>query len=235
MSGYFRWHNACKDRSSINLPAYKKVFMKHISPIQNKLAAAPPPIKAAPLPQKSFSSIFASELQSFSIVPSKSSVSSSEKSTISQAGQTAAGVAMTSFSQLFPNLAVPPVGSANEQNMSATSAASGNKIVPGIVNLPISYTSSAAEMDKSPANKKTGSIDIASILNFHNAGTKATRQATQAGTIVSIGDNPNVIISSRSQSRSTEGERYRMETSTQGQKGGALASGVMVAFRIDIG
>jgi hypothetical protein len=26
-----------------------------------------------------------------------------------------------------------------------------------------------------------------------------------------------------------------METSTQGQKGGALASGVMVAFRIDIG
>jgi hypothetical protein len=142
---------------------------------------------------------------------------------------------MTSFSQLFPNLAVPPVGSANEQNMSATSAASGNKIVPGIVNLPISYMSAAAKMDKSPANKKTGSIDIASILNFHNAVTKATRQATQAGTIVSIGDNPNVIISSRSQSRSTEGERYRMETSTQGQKGGALASGVTVAFRIDIG
>lgn len=209
--------------------------MKFISSIQNKLAATPPPIKAAPPLQKSFSSIFASELQYLSIVPGKSSASSSAKNTISQTGQTTAGVAMTSFSQLFPTLAVPAVGSENEQNMSASAGAAANKIVPGIVNLPILDTSSAAKMDKSPADKKIGSIDIASIVNFHNAGTKAPRQATQAGTIVSIGDNPNVVVISRSQSLSTEGERYRMETSMQGQKGGALAGGVTVAFRIDIG
>ena len=208
--------------------------MKYISPIQNKLAAVPPPIKAAPPPQKSFSSIFASELQSFSSVPGKSSASPSAKSRISQAGQTTTGVAMTSFSQLFPNLAVPPVGSANEQNVSGTSAAAAKKIVPGIVNLPI-YMPSAAKMDKSLADKKTGSIDIASIVNFHNSETKATRQVTEAGTIVSIGHNPNVVVSSRSHLLSTGGERYRMETSTQGQKGGALAGGVTVAFRIDIG
>ena len=209
--------------------------MKYISPIQNKLAAAPPPIKAAPSPQKSFSSFFASELHSLSSVPSKSSAVSSAKNAISQSSQTTTGVAVTSFSQLFPNLAVPPVVSASEQNKSNASAAAANKIVPGIVNLPISDASSAAKMDKSPADKKTGSIDIASIVNFHNAGTNVTRQATQAGTIVSIGDNPNVVISSRSQFSLTEGERYRMESSTQGQKGGVLAGGITMAFRIDIG
>ena len=90
-------------------------------------------------------------------------------------------------------------------------------------------------MDRSLADKKAGSIDIASIVNFHNAGTKETRQGTQAGTIVSMGDNSNVVINSRSQSSSIEGERYRMESSTQGQKGGVLAGGLTVAFRIDIG
>ena len=206
--------------------------MTYISPIHNNFAAGPSPIKAVP---KSFSSIFALELHSLSSFPSKSSDVSAARNTISQSSQTSAGVARTSFPQLFPNLAVPSVGSASEQNKSACSAASANKIIPGIVNLPISDTSSAAKMDRSLADKKTGSIDIASIVNFHNAGTKETRQGTQAGTIVSIGDNSNVVINSRSQSSSIEGERYRMESSTQGQKGGVLAGGLTVAFRIDIG
>ncbi len=142
---------------------------------------------------------------------------------------------MASFSQLFPNLAVHPVGSANEQNKSAASAAAANKIVPGIVNLPMSNTSAVVKMDKVSGYKKTGSIDIASIVNFHNSGTKATKPAIQAGTIASIGDNPNVAISKRSQVPSNEWARYRMESSPQGQKGGVLAGGVMVAFRVAIG
>jgi hypothetical protein len=72
------------------------------------------------------------------------------------------------------------------------------------VNLPISNTSIVVKMDKGPVGKETGSIDIANIVNFHNAGTKTTKQATQAGTIVSIGDNPNVVVSSRLQSPSNE-------------------------------
>ena len=213
--------------------------MKFISLIQNTPAAALPPSKAAPSPQKSFSSIFATELHSLSSVPGKSSagISSAKnaKNPIKQPGQNTAGVAMASFSQLFPNLAVHPVGSANEQNKSAASAATANKIVPGIVNLPMSNTSAVVKMDKVSGYKKTGSIDIASIVNFHNSGTKATKPATQAGTIASIGDNPNVAISKRSQVPSNEWARYRMESSPQGQKGGVLAGGVMVAFRVAIG
>ena len=83
-------------------------------------------------------------------------------------------------------------------------------------------------------NKGTGSIDVASIVNFNEPGTKLVRAADEAGTIVIASGNPSVIISSRSRAPLNEGEHYLMESSEQGQKGGILAGGVMAAFRIPL-
>ena len=84
------------------------------------------------------------------------------------------------------------------------------------------------------ADKRTGSIDVASIINFNEPDTKSAEVPSQAGTIVSAGGNPSVIITSRSQAPSNEWDRYLMESSPQGQKGGILSGGVMAAFRIPL-
>ena len=87
-------------------------------------------------------------------------------------------------------------------------------------------------------NKRTGSIDVASIVNFNEPGTepvtKLVGAAADAGTIVIAGGNPSVVISNRSRAPLNGGERYIMESSEQGQKGGILAGGVMAAFRIPL-
>jgi hypothetical protein len=80
-------------------------------------------------------------------------------------------------------------------------------------------------------NKITGSMDIASIVNFSEPSTSA---ALKAETRISIGGNPSVVISSRSQAPSNEWERYRMESYPQGRKDGILAGGVIAALRIEI-
>lgn len=82
--------------------------------------------------------------------------------------------------------------------------------------------------------KMTGSIDIASIINFSKPETKSAGPVSQAGMIASTDGNPSVVISNRSQAPSDEWGRYRMESSTQGWKEGILAGGVMAALRIAI-
>lgn len=83
-------------------------------------------------------------------------------------------------------------------------------------------------------NKMTGSIDVASIVNFSEPETKSARPVSESGMLVSTGGNPSVVISNRSQAPANEWDRYRMESSTQGWKDGILAGGVMAAFRIAI-
>lgn len=83
-------------------------------------------------------------------------------------------------------------------------------------------------------NERTGSIDVASIVNLNEPGTKLAGAAAEDGIILSPGGNPSIVISSRSQAPSTEWESYLMESSPQGQRGGILAGGVMAAFRIPL-
>ena len=83
-------------------------------------------------------------------------------------------------------------------------------------------------------NKMTGSIDRASIVNFIEPSTKLASAVSKAETVISIGGNPSVVISRRSQAPSNEWERYRMESYTQGRKDGILSSGFIAAFRIEI-
>jgi hypothetical protein len=83
-------------------------------------------------------------------------------------------------------------------------------------------------------NERTGSIDVASIVNSNEPGTKLAGAAVEAGTILNAGGNPSIVITSRSQAPTNEWERYLMESSPQGQKGGILGGGVMAAFRIQL-
>ena len=118
---------------------------------------------------------------------------------------------------------------------SENTARSTSMITPGIVQLPIQAHPAVAAPDPSKVNKKSGSIDIASILNFRTAGTKA---APPSGAIV-IGDNPSVVVSGRSQTQPQAGEwdRYKMDSSSGSRKGNSsfLAGGVMVSFKVAIG
>ena len=82
--------------------------------------------------------------------------------------------------------------------------------------------------------KMTGTIDIASIVNIIEPGTKLESAVSKAKAIISIGSNPSVVIRSRSQAPSDEWERYRAESNPQGRKDGILAGGVIAAFRIEI-
>ena len=92
-----------------------------------------------------------------------------------------------------------------------------------------------ARTPKEQSPEKSGSIDIASILNFRTSGPKPVKQPTQDGIIASVGDNPSLVVSSRSQMPATQWERYHMNSSPQSGQGGILAGGVMVAFRVEIG
>ncbi|MGO9950754.1 MAG: hypothetical protein ACLPN1_00915 [Dissulfurispiraceae bacterium] len=81
-------------------------------------------------------------------------------------------------------------------------------------------------------NEMKSSIDIGNIVNFKEPGTKLSGASPPDGTIVSTGGNPSIVIISRSQAPSDDWERYRMESSPPGRKGGILAGGMMAAFRI---
>jgi len=141
--------------------------------------------------------------------------------------------AMPSFSQSLPDFPGPAVDSASEQNGNAHAAMAVNKIDPGIVCLPIPNTSPVVKLAEGQVDKMTGSIDVASIVNLSESGTKLARAVSQIGTIGSIGD-VGVVISSQSQAHSNEWDRYGRESSPQVQKGGIMARGVMAAFRIPI-
>jgi hypothetical protein len=107
-------------------------------------------------------------------------------------------------------------------------------MTPGIVQLPMTAPSAASKPDQGQGIKKTGSIDIASIVNFNKPGTATT---PKNGELKIFGENPSVVVSSRSRPPANEWERYKMESSSGGRKGGSssLSSGVMVSFRIAIG
>jgi len=117
------------------------------------------------------------------------------------------------------------------QNPSVKAA---NMTTPGIVQLPMRVPSAASKPDQGQGIKKTGSIDIASIVNFNKPGTTA---APKNGELKIFGENPGVVVGSRTQPPANEWERYKMESSSGGRKGGSssLASGVMVSLRIAIG
>lgn len=207
--------------------------MKFVSPIQSRLETGAPSVKPASSPQESFSAIFASELRTLSKVPVTSSSPARDiKAVTAQKAEPAA--AKSSFSQIFPHLSAPVIKSTADQNGSPSSEVSG-KIVPGIVNIPMPAASAVIRPDKTAAIKKSGAIDIASIVNFARPGSRMAAAAPTNGAIVSTGGNPSVVVSSRSKAPSTEWDRYRMESSPQNQKGGVLGGGVMVALRIEIG
>jgi hypothetical protein len=109
-----------------------------------------------------------------------------------------------------------------------------SKTDSGIVYLPMPNTSPVMQLTEGQVDNMTDSIDITSIVNFNKPTTKLGGAVSPAGTIVSTGGNPSVVISSRLQVPSNEWERYRMESSPQGQTGGILGGGVIVALRIAI-
>jgi hypothetical protein len=90
------------------------------------------------------------------------------------------------------------------------------------------------QLTEDQVDDMTNSINITSIVKSNEPATKLAGTVSPAGTIVSTGGNPSVVISSRLQVPSNEWERYRMESSPQGQKGGILGGGMIMAFRIAI-
>jgi len=142
--------------------------------------------------------------------------------------------AMPSFSQSLPDLPIAAVDGASEQNRNTHADMAASKTGPGIVYLPMPNTSPVMQLTEGQVDNTTDSIDITSIVNSNEPATKVAGAVSPAGAIVSTGGNPSVIISSRLQVPSNEWERYRMESSPQGQRGGILAGGVIVAFRIAI-
>jgi hypothetical protein len=107
--------------------------------------------------------------------------------------------------------------------------------IPGIVQLPVAVPSATSKPGLGQGNKKTGSIDIASIVNFNKPGKAA---APKNGELKIFGENPSVVVGSRSQPPANNWERYRMESSSTGSKGvpsSMAGGGVMVSCRIAIG
>jgi hypothetical protein len=109
-------------------------------------------------------------------------------------------------------------------------------MVPGIVQLPVQTPQTAAAPVQGQVIKKGGAIDIASIVNFRTAGSKAV---PTSDAIKVIGDNPSVVVSGKSQTQPQPGEwdRYKMDSSSSARKGNSsfLAGGVMVSFKIAVG
>ncbi|MGO9951231.1 MAG: hypothetical protein ACLPN1_03350 [Dissulfurispiraceae bacterium] len=140
---------------------------------------------------------------------------------------------MPSFSQSLPDLSVSAVDSASGQNMNAQAAKAENKMVPGIEYLPMPNNSPVVKLAKVQVDKMTNPIDIASIVNFNEPGTKLSGAVSQDGTIASIG-GVGIGISKRSQASSSDWERYGTESSPQVQKSGIMARGVIAAFKIPI-
>jgi hypothetical protein len=108
-------------------------------------------------------------------------------------------------------------------------------MTPGIVQLPVAVPSATSMPGQ--GNKKTGSIDIASIVNFNKPGKPGTAATPNNGDIKIFGENPSVVVGSRSQPPAHTWERYKMESSSIDRKGvpSSPSSGVMVSFRIAIG
>ena len=112
------------------------------------------------------------------------------------------------------------------------------KLIVVLVSLAIgavtlSFTVPAVAGDQ--ITKMTGTIDIASIINIIEPGTKLENAVSKAKAMISIGSNPSVVIRSfRSQTPSDEWERYRAESSPQVRKDGILAGGVIAALRIEL-
>lgn len=83
-------------------------------------------------------------------------------------------------------------------------------------------------------NQTTTQIDVASIINLSSPGTQLSGGVSKAGTMLNPVGNIGFSISSRSKVPSSEWERYVMESSPQGQKGGILAGGVIAYFRFPL-
>lgn len=151
------------------------------------------------------------------------------------ANVTPAGSALTPMPNSSPAVK-PGVG----PKFTEVSAQISKMMTPGIVNLPIQNPSPAVKPDKGQSDMKSGAIDIASIVSIVNFNKPGSKAAPQSGPIKIFGDNPSVVVSSRSQNSqmSHNGwDRYQMDAPSNGKKGGSsfLAGGVVVAFKIAIG
>ena len=195
--------------------------LKFVLPIINKTVVEPlSSVKPKTSPQESFARTFASELHALSIVPCAASAKSTQDTSVSDI----TSVMQPSFSQLFPNMPLPLSSSEGESK----------KSIPGIVNFPISPTSTSTSSLKVQDHEKSSSIDIASILNFTKSTTQPAKSFTSEDAEASIGGNPSIVVSMRSESSDNDWARSHMETLPKNQKSDLLASGIMVACRIAI-
>jgi hypothetical protein len=104
-------------------------------------------------------------------------------------------------------------------------------MTPGIVQLPVQAPPAAANPDQ--GNKKTGSIDIASIVNFSTAGYKTS---PNSGSFKILGDNTSVVVGSRSQLPGSDWEKYKRESASVNKKGSSLlVGGVMISLKVPLG
>lgn len=208
------------------------MYMKFVSPVQRNLALAPLPVKVAPPQQGLFSSIFASELHSLSNSPSASSGAALHgKTAIDLPCQMPVATAKTSFTQLFPNLTTPVVSRESGRHQKSNMAETSNKIVPGIMYLPMPPVALPVKADTYQASSPRA-IDIASIVNFTRPNSRVVRAASQSGAIASIGDNPSVFIANRSQTSTNVENHYNTEP--RWQKSGIMSGGFIVGLRMQI-
>jgi hypothetical protein len=90
--------------------------------------------------------------------------------------------------------------------MKNPSANVGNMTTPGIVQLRMPIPTVESKPDQGQGIRKTGSIDIASIVNFNKTGTTVT---PKNGEIKIFGENPSIVVGSRSQPPANAWERYK--------------------------
>ena len=178
---------------------------------------------------ESFSSIFASEIHSLSMIPAKPSIVTPTKHATDTSNQNATGDAKGAFSGIFPNLSVPLIGKAIEQHEKFHDPDTASKIVAGIMYFPMPTTTAVVNTPAGTASKPR-SIDIASIVNFSRPNDRVIMAAAHAETpMLSIGNNPSVFIAQRSQMPLNDWGRYQ-----NGHKGGMLADGAIAGISIQI-
>jgi hypothetical protein len=102
-------------------------------------------------------------------------------------------------------------------------------MIPGIVQLPVSVAPAAAKAEA--GNKGTAPIDVASIVNFNSSGYKTAPKVNPIRN--ALGDNPCVVVGSRSSLNDSAWEKYRMESPAINKKGSSfLAGGVMISVKV---
>ncbi|MGO9378368.1 MAG: hypothetical protein ACLPN1_16850 [Dissulfurispiraceae bacterium] len=134
--------------------------MEFVSPFQNKKIAAPIHVRVTPLPNESFSSIFASGSHALSkFLSAFSDVMSAAKNIMDPPSRNAARDAKTYFSQTFPDLTVPAVARVDGQYKRGHVATTSNKTVP----------------------------NMARMVNFNRPNLGAVRATALAGTTTNVG------------------------------------------------